>query len=114
MTRRILAVFVLGTVILSLYARGDFLARGGTWRDRYYVRAIAPGSGSNYLSTYVVIAIPMLTVASVIFRTWWQRAVCIGAFVLTLLAGAAAYVGLDGLGSWPRALYLGFSLHDVR
>jgi O-antigen ligase len=90
-TRRILAVFVLGTVILSLYALSDFLVRGGTWQDRYYARAIAPGSDSNYLGTYVVLAIPMLIVASVIFRAWWQRAVCVCALVLTMLAGAAAY-----------------------
>lgn len=106
-TRRILAVFVLGTVILSLYALSDFLARGGTWQDRYYVRAIAPDSDSNYLSTYVVLAIPMLIVASVIFRTWWQRAVCVSALVLTVLAGAAAYNRAAWLGLMAAGIAFG-------
>jgi O-antigen ligase len=103
MTRRMLAVVVLAAMFLFPYSLGDFLTRGGTWRDRY-IRAIVPGSDSNYLSNYVVFAIPLLIVTSMMFRAWWQRAVCIGALALALLTGVAAY---------NRAAWLGLMVEGI-
>jgi len=50
----------------------DFWGHGGSWKDRY-VRAFAPSSDSNWLSTYLVIAIPLVASIVVILRAWWQR-----------------------------------------
>lgn len=106
MTRRMLAVVVLAALVLFLYSLGDFLARGGTWQNRD-IRAYAPGSDSNYLSSYVVFAIPMLIVASMMFRAWWQRVVYIGVLALALLAGVAAYNRAAWLGLMAEGLAFG-------
>ena len=54
-----LSAAVLGSMVLSSYALIDFLIRGGTWGDRF-IRAGAPHSDYNWLTTYMVLVIPML------------------------------------------------------
>ena len=58
-TRKILFVVVLGSFALSILALEDFILRGGSWRDRL-VRATAPSSDYNWLTTYFVLVIPIL------------------------------------------------------
>src|SRR6188768_506739 len=58
-TRKILFVVVLGSFVLSILALEDFILRGGSWRDRL-VRATAPSSDYNWLTTYFVLVIPIL------------------------------------------------------
>src|SRR3989442_4463854 len=67
--RGILIAVVVGTAVLAAYSLTDFVESGGTWRDRF-VRAQAPASDYQWLSTYMVIAIPMLIASSIVFRNW--------------------------------------------
>ena len=59
LSRQIVWAVVLGSLVLTGYALVDFILRGGTWRDRI-VRAGAPFSDYNWLSTYLVLVIPIL------------------------------------------------------
>lgn len=97
MTRRILAAVVIGTSLLCIYALIEFLGNGGTWQDRY-IRAGAPSSDYNWLSTYVVIVIPFLVAVAVVSRTYWQRmfSMCIAG--LALLAQVVSYTRAGWLG----------------
>ncbi len=81
---------VVGSGVLSAYALTDFVARGGTWRDRW-VRASAPSSDYNWLSTYMVITIPILIVTMVNFPLRWMRAVIGIATGLALAAQTFSY-----------------------
>ena len=81
---------VLGSIVLSGFALVDFVLRGGTWRDRL-VRAGAPYSDYNWLTTYLVLVIPILIGWVVIHRTLWVRAMGMLALVLSGLAQVAAY-----------------------
>jgi len=90
MMRRILAAVVIGTALLCGYALIDFIERGGTWQDRY-IRAGAPSSDYNWLSTYVVMVIPFLVAVAVITKSFWQRIFSICVAGLALLAQVASY-----------------------
>ena len=74
LTHWILAAVVAGTIASCAYTLVDFVERGGTWRDRQ-VRAEAPSSDYNWLTTYMVIAIPMLIVAALAYRDWFKRVI---------------------------------------
>jgi hypothetical protein len=100
---RVMGGVGLGSAALSVYALIQFVIRGGTWVDRY-VRAGAPTSDYNWLSTYMVMAIPMLVAACAIVRWRWQRAAYAGATLLVVLAQAASYT---------RAGWLGFAAEGV-
>jgi O-antigen ligase len=104
--RGILIAVVVGTAVLAAYSLSDFVERGGTWRDRF-VRAQAPASDHQWLSTYMVIAIPMLIASSIVFRNWWQRAACLGAVGLALLAQVFSYTRAGWLGMAAQALAFG-------
>ena len=90
LTHGVLAAVILGTLVLCSYALIDFIARGGTWSDRV-VRAGAPSSDYNWLSTYTVIALPLLVSAAVVFRDWWQRVAVWGTALLALPALVFSY-----------------------
>ena len=62
-----------GSLALSVFALGDFVLRGGTWKDRL-VRAGAPSSDYNWLTTYLVLVIPILIGWCLIQRTMRERA----------------------------------------
>ena len=96
LTRKVMAALMIGTVVLCVYALADFVERGGTWRDRL-VRAEAPSSDYNWLSTYMVIAIPMLIVAALAYRDWFKR----------VIAGlAVGLAGVTQVASFTRAGWL--------
>ena len=82
--RQILAAVVIGTVTLSLYALVDFVQRGGSLMDRQ-VRAWAPSSDSNWLTTYLVIGIPLVVSAGLAIRTNWRRLAFFGAVLAPAL-----------------------------
>lgn len=102
----ILAAVVVGTAALSAFALFDFVERGGTWKDRY-VRAGAPSSDYNWLSTYMVVAIPMLIAAGIAFRARWQRLASAGAVGLALVAQAISYTRAGWLGLVAQGLAFG-------
>lgn len=97
---------ILGESLLSMYAIFDFWGRGGTWKDRL-VRANALSSDYNWLSTYMVIAIPLVIAAGISMRQGWQRLVALGALVLAILAQVFSYTRAGWLGMLVQGMALG-------
>ena len=103
MIRRILATVVIGTGLLCGYALIDFVGRGGTWQDRY-IRAGAPSSDYNWLSTYVVMVIPFLVAVAVISSSFWQRMFSLCVVALALLAQVTSYTRAGWIGIVTQGL----------
>lgn len=103
-TRRILAAVVIGTALLCGYALIEFLGNGGTWQDRS-IRAGAPSSDYNWLSTYVVIVIPFLVAVAAVSKAFWQRLFSICIAGLALVAEAVSYTRAG----WVGIVAQGFS-----
>lgn len=97
MNHRLLGAVALGSLALSLYALPDFVQRGGTWTDRL-VRAQAPGSDYNWLSTYMVMALPLLIAGAVMARPRWTQYAYTVAAVLAFTAQALSYTRAGWLG----------------
>lgn len=106
MIRRILAAVVIGTALLCGYALIDFFGRGGTWQDRY-IRAGAPSSDYNWLSTYIVIVIPFLVAVAVISSSFWQRMLSMCVAGLALFAQAVSYTRAGWIGIVTQGLSFG-------
>jgi putative inorganic carbon (hco3(-)) transporter len=106
LSRQVFWAVILGSIVLSGFALVDFVLRGGTWRDRL-VRAEAPYSDFQWLTTYLVLVIPILIGWVVIHRTVWVRA--IGALTLTLagLAQVAAYTRAGWVAHFAQAVGFG-------
>ena len=88
--QQILLSFALGGTILAAYALLDFVDRGGTWKDRF-VRALAFGSDYNWLSTYMVMTIPVIGSLLVLTHLALIRAVGVLALGLALAAQVFSY-----------------------
>ena len=99
LSRKIVWAVVLGSIVLSGFALVDFVLRGGTWRDRL-VRAGAPYSDYNWLTTYLVLVIPILIGWIVIHRTFWARILGI----LTLVTAGFAQVATYTRAGWAAHL----------
>lgn len=95
--RHILWAMVAGGSLLALYALIDFADRGGTWRDRL-VRAHAVGSDYNWLSTYMVMTIPVIGSLIALSRIPWVRVAQLPALLLTVLAQVFSYTRGGWLG----------------
>ena len=93
--QQILRSLALGGTILAVYALIEFVDRGGTWRDRF-VRAQAFGSDYNWLSTYMVMTIPVIGSLIVMGRVAWIR----GTQLLALALAFAAQVFSYTRGGW--------------
>ena len=83
--RLVLQALVAGAALVACYALVEFIQRGGTWRDRL-VRARAYGSDYNWLSTYMVVAIPVAGSLLAMGRVAWTR---VAQGLALVLAGAA-------------------------
>jgi putative inorganic carbon (hco3(-)) transporter len=103
LVRSVLLALVLGSLALSLFALEDFLSRGGTWRDRV-VRAGAPASDYNWLTTYLVLVIPILIVWCADQRKWKTRVLGVLALVLAAIAQLAAYTRAGWIAHFAQAL----------
>lgn len=101
--RQVLQALVTGAVLLACYALVEFVQRGGTWRDRF-VRARAYGSDYNWLSTYMVAAIPVAGSLLVMGRVAWTR---VAQGLALVLAGAAQ------LFSYTRGGWVGHAAQGV-
>ena len=104
-------ILLLGTVVMSIvvqssYALIDFVAQEGSWTHRA-IRASAPLSGFQELTTYMVMGIPLLIVAIVVSGTWWQRLISYGAVGLALLAHLLTYTRAGWLGILAQGVGLG-------
>ncbi len=81
---------LVSTMLLAVLALIDFIDRGGNWQDRN-IRALVPGSDYNWLSTYMVLAMPVIVYVGMTTRLLWEKIFSIGAGVLGLIAHAASY-----------------------
>jgi putative inorganic carbon (HCO3(-)) transporter len=106
MIRRILTAVVIGTALLCGYALIDFFGRGGTWQDRY-IRAGAPSSDYNWLSTYIVIVIPFLVAVAVSSSSSWLRMFSICVAGLALLAQVLSYTRAGWIGMVTQGFSFG-------
>ncbi len=96
--RIVLLGVLIGTLLLSGFALVDFIERGGNWQDRN-IRAIVPGSDYNWLSTYMVLVMPIVVYCGITTRLLWGKIFSVGTFVLALLAHAASYTRAGWLAS---------------
>ncbi|MER3422874.1 MAG: hypothetical protein C4293_06220, partial [Nitrospiraceae bacterium] len=104
---RVLTAVQIGSGLLSVYAIAEFTLRGGSLMDRD-VRAGAPYSDYNWLSTYMVMAIPVLLLLSLTMRIWWQRIVSAGVVGLAFLAEILSYTRAGWLGLVAEGLAFGW------
>ena len=104
--RLILWSLALGGTILSVYALLEFVDRGGSWRERV-VRANAFGSDYNWLSTYMVMTIPVIGSLAVLSNAAWLRASQLLTLTLTSLAQLFSYTRGGWLGHAAQAIALG-------
>ena len=115
-SNKVIYLILLGTVVMGIvvqcsYALIDFVAQGGSWKHRV-VRATAPVSGFQELTTYMVIAIPLLIVTIVVSRKRWQRLISYGAVGLALLAQVFTYTRAGWLGMLAQGI--GFGIFTKR
>ena len=92
---------LIGTLLLSGFSLVDFIDRGGNWQDRN-IRAIVPGSDYNWLSTYLVISIPIVFYWGVTSRFLWGKIFSYSTLVLALLAHTASYTRAGWLASMAQ------------
>jgi heptosyltransferase-3/putative inorganic carbon (HCO3(-)) transporter len=104
--RGVLLAVVAGTAAMGVYAIGDFVEHGATWRERD-ARAAAPASDYNWLSTYMVITIPLVAAMGVLSKRRWPQVAYAGVFVLALLAELFSYTRAGWLGVAAEALSVG-------
>jgi heptosyltransferase-3/putative inorganic carbon (HCO3(-)) transporter len=89
-SQKIFLGVLLGTLLLSVFSLADFIERGGNWQDRN-IRARAPGSDYNWLSTYLVLAVPIVCYCGIASRLLWEKILSYSTLGLALLAHAASY-----------------------
>ncbi len=106
MNMRIRWAVVVGAGVLSVYALTDFVERGGTWRDRF-VRAGAPSSDYNWLTTYMIIALPVSIAAFATCRRAWLRGVAGLVTILVFLGQVFAYTRAGWLALFAEGLAYG-------
>ena len=99
--RHVFIGVLIGTALLSSFALVDFIERGGNWQDRT-IRAIVPGSDYNWLSTYMVLAIPIVFYCAIRFRVLWGKIFSCCTLVLALFAHAASYTRAGWLASMAQ------------
>jgi heptosyltransferase-3/putative inorganic carbon (HCO3(-)) transporter len=102
-THRVLLAVVLGSLALSLFALQDFVVRGGSWRDRQ-IRAAAPSSDYNWLTTYLVLVIPLLIGWLLTQSSRVARALGSLSLASSLLAQVAAYTRAGWVAHFIQAL----------
>ena len=88
--QNVLLGVLLGISLLSLWAIIDFWNRGGNWQDRD-IRALALGSDYNWLSTYLVLSIPIVFFCGMTARFLWGKVFAFCTFSLSVLSHIAAY-----------------------
>jgi putative inorganic carbon (hco3(-)) transporter len=107
MITKVMTTVVIASAALCLLALQDFVLRGGTWQNRS-VRAGAPYSDYNWLTTYLVMAIPLVAAAAVASKTQLKRlaSACVG--VIAFAAQAGSYTRAGWLGMVAQGVALGF------
>jgi putative inorganic carbon (HCO3(-)) transporter len=103
--QQILRAVMVGGTVLAAYALTDFVDRGGSWRERV-IRANAFGSDYNWLSTYMVMTIPVIGSLYGIGRITWVRGAYLLAFALTVAGQLFSYTRGGWVGHVAQAVIL--------
>jgi heptosyltransferase-3/putative inorganic carbon (HCO3(-)) transporter len=106
-----LGTVVLGVVVQCGYSLIEFVVQGGSWKHRI-IRATAPFSGFQELTTYMVMVIPLLIVTIMVSVKWWQRLISYGAVGLALAAQVFTYTRAGWLGMLAQGI--GFGIFTKR
>ena len=106
LTRHILWAVLGGSLVLSGFALEDFVSRGGTWRDRV-IRAAAPNSDYNWLTTYLVLVLPILVAWAWIHKDFRARVLGLVTVLAILLAQIAAYTRAGWVAHIVQAISFG-------
>ncbi len=107
--RNVFLGILVGAFLLSSFTVVDFIDRGGNWQDRN-VRAIAPGSDYNWLSTYLVLSIPIVLYCGMTSRWLWGKILSYSTLILALFAYAAAYTRAGWLASVVQLFSWGLAM----
>ncbi len=99
----VLTATVLGAAITAGYAIVEFFRHGGASLGRE-LRAAAVGSDYNWLSTYMIMAIPLVLTFTVVAPARWLKALGIGTAGLAFGAEMAAYTRAGWMGLVAEAL----------
>jgi putative inorganic carbon (HCO3(-)) transporter len=99
-----------GGLCLAVYAMSDFFLQGGSWRYSRAFRAGAPSSDYNWLSTYLVLVMPLFVAGWFIYREWWVRLVIAFSVVLGAMAQVASYTRAGWLAHAAQGLGYGLVL----
>jgi heptosyltransferase-3/putative inorganic carbon (HCO3(-)) transporter len=106
----IFGAVLAGGLCLAVYAMSDFFLQGGSWRYSRAFRAGAPSSDYNWLSTYLVLVMPLFVAGWFIYRAWWARLVIALALVLGAMAQVASYTRAGWLAHAAQGLGYGLVL----
>jgi putative inorganic carbon (HCO3(-)) transporter len=98
MTRRLLVALALGAAVMSVYAGFNFVERGGSLKDRLW-RAAAPASDYNWLSTYMIIVLPIIAALAMTALEFRARIAFTAVLALGVLAQFLSYTRAGWLGT---------------
>ena len=101
--RKILFAVVLGSLALSIFALQDFVGRGGSWKDRQ-VRAVALSSDYNWLTSYLVLVIPVVLGWLINQSNFVAKAFACVTLATSTLAQIAAYTRAGWVAHFAQAL----------
>ena len=110
---KILFAVVLGGLALSIFALQDFVGRGGSWRDRQ-VRAAAVFSDYNWLTSYLVLVIPVILGWLIKQSNLAARVFASVTLGTTIVAQIAAYTRAGWVAHFTQALALMFIVRRQR
>ena len=100
---------LMGSLLLAIFALGDFVVRGGGWQDRT-IRAAAPSSDYNWLSTYMVLSIPILFYMGFLSQSRWGKGLGFATLGLSVLAQVASYTRAGWLASVVQVMIWGMAI----
>ncbi|HKY72698.1 MAG TPA: O-antigen ligase family protein [Nitrospira sp.] len=112
MEGKVLTAVALGSLGLCCYALFDFVSRGGILSDRP-VRARAPLSDYNWLSSYMVMAVPLLAAGMVRMPRLPWIVLYAGTAVLALTAQALSFTRAGWLALLSQGLACGLYFKRV-
>jgi heptosyltransferase-3/putative inorganic carbon (HCO3(-)) transporter len=106
MEGKVLAAVAVGSLALCSYALLDFVSRGGILNDRL-IRAKAPSSDYNWLSSYLVMVLPLLAAGMVRMPRPPGIMLYAGTAVLALMTQALSYTRAGWLALLSQGLAFG-------
>ena len=111
--RQVQWAVIAGAAVLSINALFGFVERGGSLLERV-ILATGPSSDSNWLSTYLIYAIPIAASAALTAHAWWMRMVCASASILAILVHFITYMRAGWLGLVAESIAVGLFIRRPR